>query len=260
MRTLTKCLEITSKKLIVMNELNPRLIGLFNNFMVSKGPKDFHGIPYTSELTESGDILFSFTNDNDLSYNPYCLEDVAFDKVNDFVNMIGESGSWGPNSMFSRLSRKIEMSVDGNIILNSSETNMRNRKNYQFYLNKNDLNTFRRIARKTTLFDVSDFRSMCETTFMDIYLESDDHVMVELQVDFYLPQYEGKDIDEMGQVSEILGKILEDDDEAFDYTRSNFADGIVEVIWNNPLMISKEYMMVSNSLEYYFRGKKVKLY
>jgi len=243
-----------------MNELNPRLIGLFNNFMVSKEPKDFHGIPYTSELTESGDILFSFTNDNDLSYNPYCLEDVAFDKVNDFVNMIGESGSWGPNSMFSRLSRKIEMSVDGNIILNPSETNMRNRKNYQFYLNKNDLNTFRRIARKTTLFDVSDFRSMCETTFMDIYLETDDHVMVELQVDFYSPQYEGKDIDEMGQVSVILGSILEDDDEAFDYTRSNFADGIVDEIWNNPLMISKEYMMVSNSLEYYFRGKKVKLY
>ena len=243
-----------------MSELNPRLIGLFNNFMVSKEPKDFHGIPYTSELTESGDILFSFTNDNDLSYNPYCLEDAAFDKINDFVNMIGESSTWGPNSMFNRLSRKIEMSVDGNILLSPSETNMRNRKNYQFYLNKNDLNTFRRIARKTTLFDISDFRSMCETTFMGIYLESDDHVMAELQVDFYSPQYNGKDLEGVGQVSEVLRDILEGDDEAFDYTNNNFADGIINEMWQNPLMIAKEYMMATNNLEYYYKGQRVKLY
>jgi hypothetical protein len=80
------------------------------------------------------------------------------------------------------------------------------------------------------------------------------------EVDFYSPQYNGKDLEGMGQVSEVLRDILEGDDEAFDYTNSNFADGILNEMWSNPLMVSKEYMMVSNNLEYYYKGRSVKLY
>lgn len=218
--------------------LNPRLISIFYNKLVTEGKKNYQGLLYEISMHPNGGVILNFENPKDLSFSFEVLLGFKETLTTDFINLIHRSSFNFPNAIFKKLNDKIYVTYNG------KEINKR-----IVYLNSEDLDTINRFAKSITIFKTNEFFSPCSTKFD--YAQTDgENLNIGFDVKLLHPEYEGKPVKDLKELGEVLKELMEDD-YTYDYTSYEFADSIMSFFWNNPLLMDTEYMFLTSNIDFF---------
>jgi hypothetical protein len=233
------------------SDINPRLFTSLINSLVTKDDKSFYGITYNISLTDDGSLRIDFRNPKDLSYNPEVLFGMMEDKVVQFFKYL--SVDWN-SQVFKEVKSKFKYFMDGEDITPKTE------KVRYVYLNKNDKDDLNRIAKSVTVFDwsskISKLYSPVECKFQSLRCESQDQVVVDVNVKFLYPEYDSILLDNQS-FARALDELFSDDN-FYDYTTQEFTNPFMDFVWNKVLIIDQEYMFVTAHIDYFDKSGRVK--
>lgn len=231
---------------------------LMINSFITKEEQSIYGINYTITLDEDGLLNVKFTNPNDLSYNQEVLFGVIEEKINEFFKYVGSE--WNRDD-YREAKEKLVYYMDGRFLPKKS-------RRIPIYLNNDDKNNIKRLAKTINVFEwdstegSESFYSPVELRDINVIIESEDTVAIDFKAVLLNPEYtdyEGGKHDNMPL--HFLGEVfksLYDDDTFYEYVRDRFADNIIDFLWNNPLIIDSNYMLLASEPTFYTKEGMIK--
>ena len=233
------------------SNISPRLFTSLINSLVTKEDKSFYGIIYTIRLSDDGTLKVEFKNPEDLSYNPEVLFGMMEEKIDSFFKYLSIQFD---TQIFKEVKSRFEYFMDGDDITPNSG------KTRYVYLNKSDEAEMNRISKSITIFTWSDgndsLYSPVECKFKGLRCESEDNVVIDMDVKFLHPEYNSNLLS-----SDEFAKTLDElfsDDTFYDYSSQEFPNLLMEFVWTNQLILDKAYMFVTSQIDYFDKKGQVK--
>ena len=234
--------------------MDGRLLNIFFNNFISETPKSIYGINYVVSLNGNGGVDIKFTNPKNLSYNEQVLIGKMEEEIEEFIKYVGINRfDTQAKSLYNEIKDKFYYSMDGEEI--NKEPRYSN-----VYLNDIDRNEIKKICKSINYFNWNDkeesLDSPIDTEYLNMFMEDTDHLVVEIRVKFLNPIYNNSLI----SISELSGKLSElfDNDSFYDYYREEFPGLILNYIWDNPLILDKDYMFATCNVDFYSKEGPIK--
>ena len=221
--------------------MDTRILSLFYNNFLTPLKKELHGLIYTVTPNEyDGGIDFNFTNPKNLSVNTNVLNGEVEELINDFVKFLPKKGSDYNNPIFFDILKKVNTFYNGELVY---------KKRGEIYLSKEDIEKYKRLAKTLNVFKINDFFSPCDVTFSDLVAEDAEAIRLDLNVKLLYPELNGKFVDKK-ELFEFFTEAF-DDDRFYDYMYYSFADVLSDDIWENPLLVDKNYMFITSNIDFF---------
>ena len=208
-------------------------------FLRLKG--NYHGLPYKFKLVND-ELVFSFENPNNLSYNPNVLRGYKLDLIEDFHQVLG--GNLRGNGLIQRYLNSIKISV--NDIIPTVNT---------VYLNDKDTNNFENICKTIKKFQIEGLECDTMVTFRNLFSYGEE-LSMSVDVYFLSMKYQGKKVTRE-EFIEIFGNIMETDD-GYDYRIDFLKPLMYEIKDNYPLLIDFNWMYFTDDTGFKYKdGERV---
>jgi len=222
--------------------MDTRILSLFYNNFLTPLKKELHGLIYTVTPNEyDGGIDFNFTNPKNLSVNTYVLSGEVEELIDDFVKFFPKKESDYNNPIFFDILKKVNILYNGELV---------EQKGGEIYLSKEDIEKYKRLAKTANVIKINDFFSPCDVTFSDLVAESSEAVRIDLNVKLLYPELNGKFLDNK-ELVEFFTEAFKDDG-FYDYISYGiFADVLHNDIWENPLLVNKNYMFIVSNIDFF---------
>ena len=228
---------------------------LMINSFITKEEQSIYGIKYKISLDDDGLLNVNFTNPDDLSYNQEVLFGIIEDKISEFFKYVGSE--WNRDD-FNDAKSKLVYYMDGRYLKKKSRIPV--------YLNNDDKDNIKRLAKTINVFEWSEgsesFYSPVELSDIKVVIESEDTVAINFKAMLLNPEYTDDEGDKHDNMSlQFLGEVfnvLYDNDNFYEYVRDSFADKIIDFLWNNPLMVDTNYMLLTAEPTFYTKEGMIK--
>lgn len=222
-------------------KMDTRILSLFYNKFLTKIKKEINGLVYTVTLNEGdGGIDFNFTNPKNLSVNTNVLNGEVEELINDFVKFLPKKESEKVSPIFYDILKKVKVFYNGELVDNISG---------EIYLSKEDIEKYKRLAKTINVFNIGNFFSPCDVTFLDVVSDDNAHIRLDLNVKLLYPELNGEFLDKE-ELVEFFIEAFEDND-FYDYVNHHFAGVLLDDIWGTPLLCDQDYMYISTNVDFF---------
>jgi hypothetical protein len=209
--------------------INSKLIKYFYNSQISDGKVNLGGLTYTSDYNESSDIINIYvSNPDNLSYNPHIIINFFETEIDFFTKLIPQQKSSGPSSFFY-LKQYFKFYFD-------------NGDKKSLYINRKDFRQMSNLVSNITRLKYDDFEAEVVSSFDYIKTYGDSNT-VDITIKLINSYYDNEEVLTDERLTEILEFLYWEKDFS-SYLDSRYGD-VLDFVWDNPLVMEKEYMYIT---------------